>query len=101
MAFSAYIEEFASGLAVDVIRYFIFAGLPFFLLYVLFKSKLLRYKIQQKFPQNKHIVREIGFSLLSMFIFSIVSAGVFVAQQHGYTKIYTDIHAHSIGYLVF
>jgi Delta7-sterol 5-desaturase len=96
-----YIEEFISGLTVDVVRYFVFAGIPFLLLYVIFKSKVFRYKIQQKFPENKHIVREIGFSLLSMFIFSFFSIAVFILQQKGYTKIYTDIGEHSIAYLIF
>ena len=96
-----YLEEFLGGLIVDTIRYFIFAGAPFLLLYVIFKSKLIRFKVQQKFPEDKHIMREIGFSLLSMFIFSIFSLMVFVLQQHGYTKIYTDIHAHSTGYFIF
>ena len=96
-----YIEEFFGGLTADIIRYFIFAGTPFLLLYVLFRNKMIRYKVQQKFPENKHILREVGYSLLSMFIFSIFSVLVFVLQQRGYTKIYTDIHAHSTGYFIF
>mgnify|MGYP001604706139 CR=1 FL=1 len=95
------VKEFITGLTVDVIRYFIFAGIPFLLLYVLFKSKVVRFKIQQKFPDNKHIAREIGYSLLSMFIFGLVSVMVFAAQQNGYTKIYTNIHAHSMAYFIF
>ena len=94
-------REFLTGLTADLIRYFIFAGLPFLLLYVIFRSRLVRFKIQQKFPENKHIQREIGYSLLSMTIFGVLSAMIFVLQQHGYTRIYTDIHAHSMGYFVF
>src|SRR5690242_1036167 len=94
----SYIEEFIGGLLIDTTRYFIFAGVPFLLLYLLFRSKMFRFKVQQKFPENKHMVREISFSLLSMFIFSIVSLFVFAAQQNGYTKIYTDISEHSTAY---
>ena len=62
---------------------------------------MFRFKVQQKFPENKQLKREIGYSLLSMLIFSVVSLGVFVAQQHGYTKMYLDIKAHSTAYLIF
>ncbi len=93
-------QYFAAEFFTDVVRYFVFAGTPFLLLYVLFRNKAVRFKIQQKFPENKHILREIGFSLLSMFIFTIVGTSVFYLQQNGYTKIYTDINEHSIAYFV-
>ena len=92
-----YFSEFSA----DLIRYFLFAGTPFLLLYVLFKSKLVRFKIQQKFPENKHIVREISYSILSMLVFTVFGTSVFYFQQHGYTKIYLDIHEHSIAYFIF
>ena len=85
----------------DLLRYFIFAGLPFLLLYVVFRSKMVRFKIQQKFPEDKHIVREISYSLLSMLIFNAVALTVFMLAKNGYTKIYTDINAHSMAYFVF
>ena len=97
----SYTQEFFGGLLIDTMQYFIFAGLPFLLLYLLFRSKMFRFKVQQKFPENKHMLREIGFSLLSMFIFSIVSIMVFAAQQRGYTKIYTDLSEHSTAYFIF
>ena len=101
MALSDITQEYATGMAADLIRYFVFAGIPFLLLYVIFRSKLFRFKIQQKFPEDKHIMREIGYSLLSMLIFNVVALIVFVLAKHGYTKIYTDIHAHSIWYFAF
>src|SRR5688572_12290556 len=96
-----YFDEFIGGLMIDTTRYFIFAGIPFLLLYLLFRSRMFRFKVQQKFPENKHMLREIGFSLLSMAIFSVVSLFVFIAQQKGYTKIYTDMSEHSTAYFIF
>ncbi|HLP52023.1 MAG TPA: sterol desaturase family protein [Chitinophagales bacterium] len=95
------LKEYFVGLGADVARYFIFAGIPFLLLYVLLKSKAVHYKIQQKFPESKHIQREISYSLLSMFIFGLFGTTVYVLAKHGYTKIYTDIHAHSMAYFFF
>lgn len=94
-------KEYFTGLAADMARYFIFAGIPFLLLYVLLKSKAIHFKIQQKFPENKHIVREISYSLLSMLIFGLFGTAVYSLTKHGYTKIYTDIHEHSIAYFIF
>lgn len=96
-----YLERYASHLFWDMIRYLLFAGIPFLIFYVIFKSPLLRFKIQQKFPGWKHMRREIGYSLLSMAIFTTVGTAVFLLRQNGYTQIYTDINAHSIWYFVF
>lgn len=40
--------------------------------------------------------REIGWSVLTSLIFTAIASGVMVAYQHGYTKIYTDIHAYGL-----
>ena len=98
---SSYAHEYITELGVDLVQYFVFAGLPFLILYVVFKSKMVRFKIQQKFPENKHIVREISYSLLSMLIFNVMAVSIFFFAKHGYTKIYTDIHAHSMWYFAF
>jgi sterol desaturase/sphingolipid hydroxylase (fatty acid hydroxylase superfamily) len=101
MALNDFATEFVTGLGADIIRYFVFAGTPFLILYVVFRSKMVRFKVQQKFPENKHIVREISYSLLSMLIFGAMSAGLFMLRKHGYTKIYLDIHEHSMTYFYF
>ena len=101
MAPSDFTHEFATGMVADLVRYFVFAGLPFLVFYVIFRSKLVRFKIQQKFPENKHMVREIGYSLVSMLIFNVVAVTVFILAKNGYTKIYTNIHAHSMWYFWF
>jgi len=101
MAWIDFAKHLGVGLGADMLRYFVFAGVPFLLLYVLFRSKLVRFKIQQKFPEDKHMIREIGYSMLSMLIFAAMSAGLFLLRKHGYTKIYLDIHEHSMAYFVF
>jgi len=98
---TAFLKQYAIELLADVVRYFVFAGLPFLIFYVAFKLPLLRFKIQQKFPELNHVRREILYSLSSMAIFTLVGTSVFMAQQNGYTRIYTNIHQYSIAYLVF
>ncbi len=83
------------------LRYILFAGPLFLVFYVWKKKDLFKFKIQQKFPENKHIIREIGYSLLSLSIFSLVATLVFIARKHGYTKMYINFGDHSIGYFFF
>lgn len=101
MELSDFLLRYAKGFGIDVLRYFLFAGGAFLIFYVLFKNTFSRFKIQQKFPEILHYKREIGYSFLSMLIFSFVGTCVFFLHKAGYTKIYTDIHAHSTLYFIF
>lgn len=91
-------ERYLLHLGKDMLQYFLFAGIPYLIFYVIFKSRLFRFKIQQKYPEHKHIQREILYSLQSMAIFTTVGTAIFALKQHGYTAIYTDLHAHSMLY---
>ena len=53
-------------------RYFLVALIAFFLFYVLFRNHLLYQKIQQKFPRTIDYLREGGYSLSTMIIFSLI-----------------------------
>ena len=83
------------------LRYIFFSGVLFLIFYVWKKKDFFKYKIQQKFPENKHIFREIGYSFLSLAIFSLVATCVFILRKHGYTKMYLNFNEHSIGYFIF
>jgi sterol desaturase/sphingolipid hydroxylase (fatty acid hydroxylase superfamily) len=101
MNYLALTQHYLQALGIDVLRYALFAGIPYVLFYMVFKSGLFRFKIQQKYPAFQHIRREVLYSLSSMAIFTIVAVSVGVLQHYGYTRIYTDIHQHSIAYFVF
>jgi lathosterol oxidase len=63
--------KFAYLLLDNAVKYF-FISLPFFLVYyVLFKKKFSYRKIQEKFPKLNDYARELGFSTLSVIIFSV------------------------------
>lgn len=53
-------------------RYFIVALIGFLIFYVIFRRKFFYKKIQQKFPANSDYIRELGYSLLTMLIFSSI-----------------------------
>lgn len=73
-------------------RYFVIAGLAFLAFFVLFKARYASRRIQEMAPQNKDYQREIGYSILTILIFSAVPAFVLsnpVIAPH--TTYYSDI----------
>ena len=94
-------EDFKQDFTAETFRYFAFAGITFIVFYWLGKKFFFRRKIQQKFPERKHMWRELGYSLLSLTIFALVGVFTFACYRMGLTKMYMDIHAHSWGYFAF
>ena len=95
------IEKFVHSFNTNSVRYLSFSIPLFLLMYVWKKREFFKFKIQQKFPENKHIIREIGYSFLSIAIFSIVGTIVFLLRKQGYTKIYSHFSDHSVAYFIF
>jgi sterol desaturase/sphingolipid hydroxylase (fatty acid hydroxylase superfamily) len=54
------------------LRYFILAGLAFLIYYVWKKKKWASFKIQLRFPASKDYQRELLYSLITIFVFSMV-----------------------------
>lgn len=80
-------------------RYFISAGLAFFIFYIAFKGYFARGKIQQKYPRLKDYSREIIFSIITIFIFSATTVGlVYNSNIRPFTTLYTDLQEHSWWY---
>lgn len=73
-------------------RYIFFAGLAFVLFYLLFRRKWLYKKIQLRFPENKDYLREFGYSMLTIFIFTTVTYPLIaVPAIANYTTRYAEI----------
>jgi lathosterol oxidase len=81
-------------------RYFILAGIAFVLFYVLFRNSGRFKKIQSKFPKQKDYIREIGYSITTIIIFSFVPLIMLRnASIRQHTLFYTNIRDH--GWLYF
>jgi Delta7-sterol 5-desaturase len=80
-------------------RYFLIAF--FFQIYFYgWKSAIWKArKLNKKSYPPKQFLREITWSGITSFIFSVVGAITFVAFQRGFTAIYLDIHAFPLWYL--
>jgi lathosterol oxidase len=80
------------------IRYLLFTGIAYLIFYV-WKNKDFWYaKIQQKYPEKKHILREITYSFITILIFGVVIMLTTWASKHGYTRVYTHINTYGYGY---
>jgi len=89
---------FAFGLLAG--RYMLFAGSAYLLYYVIKRQQWLFMKIQQRFPDNKQIRTEIGYSVLSFFVFASVVVAIRVAINYHIfeTKVYKNFSEHSFAY---
>jgi Delta7-sterol 5-desaturase len=58
-------------------KYFLFAGIAFFVFYILFRRVFHRIRIQNEFPKSRDYFRDIFYSLISILIFGSVSYFVF------------------------
>ena len=82
-------------------RYLLLATIAFLLFYVLLRKSLAGKKIQQRFPRLGDYIREIGFSVLTVFIMAFIPAIVIGSPSLSqYTRFYTDIHQHSMTWFV-
>lgn len=73
-------------------RYMIIATLAFLLFYILLRQTIAGKKIQQRFPRLADYAREIGFSIITIFILAVVPSLVLGNKELAkYTHLYTDI----------
>lgn len=82
------------------VRYLLFAGVAFLLVWVVFQKRLLHNRIQPKPPRKDKLWAEFGWSISTMAIFALVGMGIFIAKQNGLTKIYTDFGKYGAAYFV-
>ena len=93
------IFEIAKGmLSFNFVRYFLITTPAFFIFYVLFKKKWEFKKIQDNFPKNRDYQREIGYSLITIFIFVGVGLIIFASSLRNYNLRYDKIADYGWGY---
>jgi len=77
-------------------RYFILAAIFWLVWYVWLRPRVAHKKIQPRFPQGRDYRREIGYSLLTILIFSAYPALMLLTPFRQYTLYYTQIHDYSM-----
>ena len=81
-------------------RYFVIAGVFFFIFYIFRKNYYSHLKIQERVPDKKMIYSEIFFSFFTMLIFVAIDYIIIYLKNHNYLMIYDDISEYGILYLI-
>lgn len=84
-----------------LIRYILFAGLTYLVFYVWKKNKYHYSKIQWRYPENKHIYREMLYSVSTIIIFGVILSTCFWTDAHGYSLSYKKVSDYGWPYFVF
>lgn len=77
-------------------RYFLLAGIPFLIFYLIFPEKFSKNKIQARFAKRKDFYREILHSLQTILIISGVGLLILRSPLRPYTQLYTDLAEYSL-----
>jgi lathosterol oxidase len=87
--------SFLLPFAINISRYFLMAGIPFLIFYVLYPHLFKKQKIQERLAGRKDFIREILHSLQTTLI--ILVAGVLILQSpfSQYTQVYRDLGDYS------
>lgn len=80
-------------------RYFLIAGIFYFIFYVWFPSKWKDRKINKKAYKTGQFKNEIKWSLVNALLFAVTASIMVILWQKGYTKIYTDMGLYGWWYL--
>lgn len=92
-------QFFLTTTALNVIRYFVLAGIPFLIFYRLLTKRFSSSKIQQRFAKSKTFRREILHSMQTSMIIGITIAIMLGTPLRAYVNVYTDINAYPLWWL--
>lgn len=85
-------QEYFRFFTITSSRYFIFAGIAFFLFYIVLRRDYTFRKIQPKYPAISDYFREIGYSILTMSLFTLVPMFLIKSPLiRPHTTFYTNI----------
>jgi len=83
----------------SVARYFLLAGIPFALFYLLIPGKFRRFKIQGRSASKKDFLREISHSMVSVSIFTLYATAILFTPLRQYTLVYPRLGDYPVFYI--
>src|SRR5690349_20652821 len=93
-------QRVVSLFAVILLRYVIIALLGYLIFYVIFGKRWQHRKIQSRVPGANDYRREIGYSLITALIFTVVGYLTFLTNFREYTRVYTSIDQYGTTYFL-
>ena len=83
----------------NLFRYFLIAGIPFLVFYILFPKAFEKNRIQKRLSRSKDFLREIAFSIQTSFIFAALGVLMLKTPLRSFTKFYVDIEEYSLWWI--
>lgn len=87
-----------TGILLFALRYFLFAGIAYFIFYVWKEKQFIYLKLNQKQPAFKQIKNELLYSTTTLLIYSTSVFLLIYWYQMGYTTIYSKIETYGYAY---
>lgn len=95
------LTAFAITFAIVAGRYLILAGPTYLIFWKALAGRLQHRRIQQKFPANKRLWAEFGWSMATFVIFALMGLTAFLLRKAGFTQNYENIADYGWAYWVF
>ncbi|MBC9909512.1 sterol desaturase family protein [Chitinophaga varians] len=92
-------EALARIFSLSALRYFLVAGIPFMMFYWIFPARLKRQKIQRKEASRKDFFREIGHSMQTTLVFSVISVILLFTPVRQFTQLYQHMNDYPLWYI--
>ncbi len=93
------LEKLAVILISSGFRYFIFAGIPFLIFYVIFKKNYRKNRIQDKSPKKERFFNEIKGSMMTIGVISVIASLVLFTSFRESTLVYENVDDYSIWWI--
>jgi sterol desaturase/sphingolipid hydroxylase (fatty acid hydroxylase superfamily) len=100
MNWKSFFEVWPHILLFDLLRYFIPASLAFVVFYIICRKFFYPFLIQGKFPESRQYWHEFGYSMSTVVIFALVGYCIYVADHHGWTRIYVHLETFGVPYTI-
>ncbi|NLR77871.1 sterol desaturase family protein [Chitinophaga eiseniae] len=93
------IEAGIKVFSMSALRYFLLAGIPFTLFYLLMPARFNRFKIQLKQATKKDFLREIWYSMQSTLVFTIITVILLFTPVRKFTLVYDHLNDFPLWYI--
>ena len=90
------IPNYLAPLLINIIRYFLLAGIPFLIFYTFFPELFSKNKIQVRWAKSKDYIREIFHSIQTSVILGAVGLLILYTPLRGYMQIYDHLNDYPI-----
>jgi sterol desaturase/sphingolipid hydroxylase (fatty acid hydroxylase superfamily) len=88
--------QYLSPFITNLVKYFIFVGVPFLIFYKLYPNTFSKGKIQSRWAKKKDFIREILHSIQMIFISTVLVVAILKSPLKDYTLFYNTKSDYSI-----